>query len=131
MSPSSSKRPWVEMSLLEQAEILCREADDALSYRNCPQHGGFVGEPCAVCVAEQQPTNDILARFSMHHSLWRGARHDIEQLQAAEDRQDAALTEVESAVAELGGLFDRLTQLECAVEEMRRLVARANLRDRA
>jgi hypothetical protein len=98
---------------------------------NCPQHGGFIGEPCAVCAAEQQPIEDTQARLSLHHSLWMAQRQDIERLQDAENRQDAALTEIESAVAELGGLFDRLTQLERAVEEMRRLVARANLRDRA
>jgi hypothetical protein len=44
---------------------------------------------CADCAAEQQAAQDIQMRFSMHHDLWRGARHDIEQLQEAESRQDA------------------------------------------
>jgi hypothetical protein len=46
----------------------------------CERHGDYAGGACAECAAEQQPTDDTLARFSTHHALWRGARHDIEQL---------------------------------------------------
>jgi hypothetical protein len=83
------------------------------SYGYCARHGNaYAGGPCIECAAEQQPTDDTLARFSTHHALWRGARHDIEQLQAAEDRQDVALTQLESDVADINKLYDQVAEIQ-------------------
>ena len=72
--------------------------------------------------------DDTRTRFSVQHSLLRDAESEIAALQQAEDRQDRALTEIESAVAELGALYDRITQLERRVEEIGRAFATCNVR---
>jgi hypothetical protein len=87
-------------------------AQPTRSSGTCSLHGAFAGGPCIECAAEQQPTDDTLARFCTHHALWRGARHDIEQLQEAENRQDRALTELESDVADMNKLYDQVAELE-------------------
>jgi hypothetical protein len=89
---------------------------------HCPQHGAYAGGPCAECAAAQQRAEDIDTRFSTHHSLWQAVRHDIAGLQQAENRQDAALTEVEASVAELGALYDRIAQLERKVAHLSTLL---------
>jgi hypothetical protein len=87
-------------------------AQPASSSGTCSLHGAFAGGPCIECAAEQQPTDDTLARFSTHHALWRGARHDIEQLQEAESRQDAALTDLEAAIADMNKLYDQIAEVQ-------------------
>jgi hypothetical protein len=83
------------------------------SYGYCKRHGNaHAGAPCAECAAEQQAAQDIQTRLSTHHSLWMKQRHDIEQLQAAEDRQDRALTELESDVADINKFYDKFAELE-------------------
>lgn len=52
----------------------------------------------------------------------------VDTEQQINDRQDAALTELEAAAAELGRLFDRLSQLERRVEEIGRAFAACNVR---
>jgi hypothetical protein len=83
-----------------------------ITYGHCERHGAYAGGPCAECAAEQQPGDDIQARLSLHHSLWMKQRHDIEQLQEAENRQDRALTELEAGAADLNALYDRVAELE-------------------
>jgi hypothetical protein len=82
------------------------------TYGRCEHHGQYAGGACAECAAEQQPADLIQARLSIHHALWMKQRHDIEQLQAAENRQDAALTEIESAVADMNKLYDQIAEIQ-------------------
>ncbi len=82
-----------------------------LTYGYCTRHGNaYAGAPCAECAAERQRAEDIDTRFSTHHALWQAARHDIDLLRAAEDRQDAALTDLEAGAADLNALYDRVAR---------------------
>jgi hypothetical protein len=82
------------------------------TYGYCKRHGDYAGGPCAECAAEQQPDSDALARLSVHHSLWLGVRHDITLLKAAEDRQDTALTQLESDVADINKFYDQVAEIQ-------------------
>jgi hypothetical protein len=93
----------------------------AQTFGTCPEHGMHAGSPCAEYTAGQpvtelQPTDDVQTRLSLHHSLWMAARHDIEQLQIA-------LTEVESAAAEISPLYDQVAELRRQVKDLSDLVA--------
>jgi hypothetical protein len=62
--------------------------------------------------------DDVATRFSLQHALIMAHGAAIQYLHAAEDRQDAALTEVEAVVADLGALYDRIVQLERQVADL-------------
>jgi hypothetical protein len=127
MSPSSSIYQFCYIHGGFYSESGCprcagQPAQPTSSSGTCSLHGAFAGGPCIECAAEQQPTDDTLTRFSTHHALWRGVRHDIEQLQAAENRQDTALTELEAGAADLNKLYDQVAELERKVNYLTGLI---------
>jgi hypothetical protein len=95
----------------------------AQTFGTCPEHGMHAGSPCAEDAAELPTTEDVQARLSLHHALWMAQRYDIEQLQAAENRQDSALTELEVAVAEINALYDQVAELRRQVKDLSDQVA--------
>lgn len=98
-------------------------AQPTSSSGTCSLHGAYAGGPCIECAAEQQPTDDTLARFSTHHALWRGVRHDIELLKEAEDRQDTALTQVESDIADINKFYDQVAEIQRQLTDLSNKVA--------